>query len=344
MKIVYFPTIFQNLYETIFYFHSSYYLYSKNRLSLYFLVLISQPRSTYSQSNATKGYWITDGSVGFTVNEDVVSYVDKRGGDNVFNAMWQEGDGVSSGQHYWKIHFPTLVGGAGVGLTSRKHFRKGYACDTIKYLGNLSDGGGLLVFDFGPRPKQGDLIGILAVFEGDRLKVYIDVNNASLGLAFDVPASLFESIYPMVSFKESGSATCTKQMDIPNIKTRTPEKFTGIEGNWKLTRRNGGLKGSRTATTKIKKIDTDTYYWGVDVVNLHRYTLTKTNGNWKAIRDRSTKMGGDPASLAFEDSFMRSISHVTTFEIDVNGNLAIGSSTWTRYDATPEPYVGQPFP
>lgn len=87
--------------------------------------------------------WITDGSDRFTINGNVVTHVDYAYVDNVFNAMWQ--DGVSSGEHYWKIHFPILESGAGVGLSLKDHFKQGYTCETIKYMGNLSNDSGLLV-------------------------------------------------------------------------------------------------------------------------------------------------------------------------------------------------------
>ncbi|XP_037041830.1 uncharacterized protein LOC119078426 [Bradysia coprophila] len=294
--------------------------------------------------------WITDGSDGFAINGDVVTYVDNEGVDNVFNAMWQDGDGVSSGEHYWKIHFPTLESGAGVGLTSKDYFKQGYACQAINYLGNLSNCSGLLVGSFGPKPKQGDTIGILAVFEGDRLKVYVDVNDARLGLAFNVPASTFKSIFPVVSFHSSGSATCTKQTEIPKVTSRASATFTGIEGDWKLTNleeKNVVLDLPRTTTAKITMIEADKYSLHAKVVNLLRTTLTKTDGAWKACHITSTKKGGDPESMEEETAVKRLITEVQTVEVDSSGNLVVKtetmSSIWIRYDATPGPFIGEPF-
>lgn len=294
--------------------------------------------------------WITDGSSGFTVNGNVVTHIDDQGVDNVFNAMWQEGDGVSSGKHYWKIHFQTLEDGAGVGLTSKDHFKEGYACKAIKYLGNLSNSSGLLVGNFGPRPNVGDVIGILAVFEDDRLKVYIDVNEKSLGLAFNVPASTFKTIFPIVSFHKSGSATCAKQPETPNITGRASTTFTGIEGDWRLTnfQENGVILDLPCSpTSKIAKKETDKYSWHVKVVNGIRTSLSKEDGNWKTSGAFSTKMLGPPESMKVEHSVNRLISEVKIIEIDGSGNLSVKSdkvsTTWVRYDSAPGPYVGEPF-
>lgn len=295
--------------------------------------------------------WIIDGSAGFAVNGNVVTYVDNEGVDNVFNALWEDGDdGVSSGQHYWKIYFPTLENGAGVGLTSKDYFKKGYACKAINYLGNLSNCGALLVGNFGPRPKQGDTIGILAVFDSDRLKVYIDMNGESLGLAFDVPSSTFKSIYPIVSFHSSGSATCTKQMDIPNITDRAPSTFTGIEGNWKLTKfekDNAPFDHTRGASAKITKVDGDKYSLSARVVNRMWTELSKVDGNWKTSGVCTTLMGSDPASMKFENIVAALIENVKVIEVDGSETLSIRSetmsTTWTRFDSTPGPFVGEPF-
>lgn len=61
--------------------------------------------------------WISDGSSGITINGDIVIHdVNNRKGvwpDDLFNCMWQEGDGVSSGKHYWKVNFQKLEEGGG---------------------------------------------------------------------------------------------------------------------------------------------------------------------------------------------------------------------------------------
>lgn len=299
-------------------------------------------------------HWITDGSIGFSINQNVVTYKDETGVDNVYNCIWQENDGISSGRHYWKIHFPTLDDGAGVGLTSKDHFKEGYACKAIKYLGNLSDGGRLLVSKFGPSPSAGDTIGILASFEGDRLKVYIDCNGKSLGLAFDVPASCFKSVFPLVSFHKSGSATCQKINNIPKISDRALTTFTDIEGDWTLTKfhENGTVaptacnNSMQYATTKLSHTEINTYSWFVKVVNQMSTCLSRVGTNWKTSFIKSTQMLGPPENMQLERKIANLMEDVKIIEV-IDGDLSIKtdsiSTTWTRYDATPGAYVGNPF-
>lgn len=294
--------------------------------------------------------WISDGSGEFTINGNIVIHQSDKRGDNVFNCMWQEGDGVSSGKHYWKIHFQTLEDGAGVGITSKDHFKKGYACKGLKYLGNLSDGGSLLVANFGPAPKAGDIFGILVVFDYDRLKVYIDLNGTSLGLAFNIPASTFKSIFPFISFRRSGSATCTKQIEIPNTTNRTPGSFAGIEGDWRLTslQENGiSLNLKTSPTSKIKREEANKYSWFIKVVNNISTLLSVEEGNWKTSCTSSTKMLGSPDMMKFERTILKLLEGLNHINLEGNGHLSVKSdrisSTFTRHDVVPQPYVGNPF-
>lgn len=298
------------------------------------------------------GRWVTDDSPGFKVHGCYVIRDDQEVG-TVFNAMWEEGDGVSWGEHYWKIHFDRLSDvGAGVGLTSRKYFKKGNACKTIKYLGDLSNGRKHLVKKFGPSPKDKDTIGILAVFEDDRLKMYVHLNRRRLGLAFDVPASTFKSIYPVVAFRGTGSATCDKMPIIPNIRVRDIVTFTGIEGDWKLINlQENGIDSEITfsPTSAISKSGTDEFSWYIEVtVNGIESTLSKKDDNWKTVTSRSSLLFGPAETTKIENAMGDLMQRVKVLELEANGNLSIKSAKvstiWTRYDSSPGPFVGAPFP
>lgn len=294
--------------------------------------------------------WITDGSYGFTINENVITHVDNEGVNNVFNAMWRDGDGVSSGKHYWKIYFPTLDGDAAVGLTSREHFRVGFYCKAIEYMGNLSDGSSVLANGFGPSPKQGDTIGILAVFDGFRLKMYVDVNGKSYGLAFNVPALTFKSVYPMVAFHKSGSAICTKQTEIADITKREMAALNGIVGNWKLTKfLENDVEVDLIRPTKIiiKEIDPDKYSLCIGVVNRLYVELSKVDGKWKTSFACSTRKIGHPESMTYESKVTSLFRAIKIVETCGSGILSVKSDTmssiWVPYDSGPGPFVGEPF-
>lgn len=296
--------------------------------------------------------WITDGSPGFTINGNVVTHVDENVVDNVFNCMWQEYNGVSSGKHYWKINFRTLDGGGGgVGLTTKESFGKGYQCKGFCFNGNLSDDGKrLLVADFGQSPVQGDTIGILVSFEGDRLKVFLDINGKSLGLAFNVSVSetKFTSVFPMVRFNHSGSATCIREQEIPDFTKCVPVTYTGIEGNWKLKRIQEGTNSfvlqnffvylRHSPTSEIRKIGENEYSWYTEVLNSFRTTLSIVNGIWKTDSVFHTLVGGRAEVMQFESKISDLISNVRTVEVDSDGTLHINSGTitsaWKRCNVT----------
>lgn len=298
--------------------------------------------------------WIPDGSSGFTVDGNTVTHVDESGGGNIFNCLWEEGDGVTSGSHYWKIHFDALEDGGGVGLTSKDRFKEGYACRALAYSGNLSNGIGLLVLNFGSAPCAGDTVGLFATFVDDRLKVYIDLNGKSLGLAFDVPASTFNSIYPMVFFNSSGSAKCHKESDPPSSTVRPTATFDGFEGDWKLKELQENedpvavaAELLATISTKLKKDGEHEYVWSTSVVNNIITRLWLDDDKWKTSHVSSTKMLGLPEHMDVESKVIDLIAALSSINVNDNGELSIKSdalsSVWTRYDATPGPFIGEPF-
>lgn len=313
------------------------------------------------------GCWVSDGSSGFIIDGNSVSQRQQPHvcdlqciGTHIFNCMWQEGDGVSSGKHYWKIKFETLAGSAGVGLTSKDHFNWGYACRSIKYNGSLENGFEHLQNIDGPSISSGDVVGILAVFEDDRLKMFIDINGKSLGLTFDVPASTFDSVFPFLSFDKSGSATCIKQIEIPKNTDRVRTTFTGIEGDWKLIdfkkdvddiATRPPLKFVQRITCKIRQEGLQKYTWITSVGNSLEATLfLAVDGNWKTYNFCQTLKGLLNVEWRnFEDSVGNLMRNgVKTVGIKSNGNLCIMSesiiSQWTRYDAPlPVSFIGDPF-
>lgn len=291
--------------------------------------------------------WYTDNSDEFTVNGNVVTCMSGR--VSAFNAMWRDGDGVSSGRHYWRINLQALEGGAGVGITSKEHFRKGDFCHSIMYSGDLINGGingsRCLVAQYGPKPEENDFIGILAVFEGVNLKVYFDINGKSLGLAFDVPASTFIAISPMVSFFFSGSAVCVKETTIPDITVRAPDVFTGFEGEWKLTSFDDtDVTVGYAPRAKFVFVEAGKYEWYVDRL---RTTLNFVNGMWKSDAVISPGKTRNPERREEEKAVRTLMAEVRMIEVRNNGQLSVRSETnssiWNRIVTVPEPFVGQPF-
>lgn len=299
--------------------------------------------------------WVPDGSSGFNVDGNTVTLVDESGGGNVFNCLWDDGNGVASGAHYWKIHFDSLDDEGGVGLTSKDRFKEGFACRSLAYSRNLTNGGGLLVSDFGAAPSAGDTVGIYASFVDDRLKVYIDINGTSVGLAFDVPASTFDSVYPIVFFNNSGSATCHKESEPPSNIERAAASFNGIEGDWKLkelVQENGEPVAvpeelQSNLTTKLRKDGDAEYVWNTVVVNSLRTRLWLENDTWQTSDVQSTRRLGDPDEMTVESNIIGLISGLSAINVNDDEELSIKcdtvSSVWTRFDNSAKPFVGEPF-
>lgn len=308
-----------------------------------------------TKKNVKMVKWIPDGSTGFTVEGNSVTHTDESGGGNVFNSLWDDGDGVTSGSHYWKIHFDSLESGGGVGLTSKDRFKEGFACRSLFYSGNLSTGSALLVPNFGDSPKAGDSVGIYALFADDRLKVYIDLNGDSLGLAFDVPASTFDAVYPMVSFNTSGSASCQKESEPPNNTTRSATTVSGMEGEWKLKellQENDepvSISSDLLSTlrTKLRKDGDNEYLWSTAVVNNLITRLWSEDGTWKTAHVRSTRMSAAPEYMDVERRITSLIEGLSSIGVNDDGDLSVKSealsSVWTRNDSAPSPFVGEPF-
>jgi hypothetical protein len=103
--------------------------------------------------------WVSDGSSEISIEGNRVSCkVDPSAGSQVYNALWKNGDGdtgIQNGKAYWKVTCEKLEDSLFVGVTDQEKFGKGWGCKGLLYGGNLSDGGSLLVSNFGPWPKTG---------------------------------------------------------------------------------------------------------------------------------------------------------------------------------------------
>lgn len=266
-----------------------------------------------------------------------------------YHAMWKDGEGVSSGQHYWKFRLLTLHGGAAVGLTSLDRFKKDFQCRGLLYSEDLRNGAekdrGLLVRKFGPKLEANDLIGILAVIDSVSMRMYIDVNGVSLGLAFNVPSSTFKSIFPMITFYLTGSATCTKHTEIPNLIFRAPVTWTDFEGSWGLINYNGmPLLFENQPRSRFDWISSRRYVWHIEELRTH---LLKVNGIWKADKEYLARRYSDPRNREDLKVYCDLMAQMRTIVIDADGNLRIStekmSTIWARMEPIPGPFVGLPF-
>ncbi|OXA61698.1 Heterogeneous nuclear ribonucleoprotein U [Folsomia candida] len=286
--------------------------------------------------------WVSDGSDEIVVEGSrVVCNVGPSSGSNVYNALWKEGGaedkGILQGKAYWKIALQDLKeGNLFAGVSDLAKFKKGWSCKGLLYGGNLSNGGCLLVGNFGPWLKNNDVLGVFVDADESKIRVYFDVNGTSMGLAFDVPRQTLGNIYPMLHF--SGS-------DFPSI-TRQEDKFEGLLGHWRYSSGSFEVTGGDEPTFEIRGSPT-VYKGSLRVVNTIGVSITR-NGPGEPFKGQpgaSTMMGGPPELMRLESEMTK---HVTgTFVLGESGQLVISdedkTSNWTRFSPTKSPVTENPF-
>jgi len=325
-------------------------------------VLYSTTLETKSIAGKMAGQWISDGSASIIiggsgdVSEIECELGSESSGGNVYNGLWKESDqGATAGTHYWKIHITKLdPDGIFVGLTDLEKFKTGWELKGLLYggPGNLSNGGTLLVGSYGPKIQSGNTVGILAVFEEEKLKVYFDLDGTPLGQAFDLPATVLNGVFPTVHFSGGGKATIVKSGEIPANLSRAEPVYEGIEGYWRCTELSGENPDSRAITVRIFKDETDenSYKVGLRVINNISFTLRRdpVSGAWiPAEAIRSTRMGGPPEIMKLESEMSHLVGNPTTLTVD-EGFLVVSNadgvtSKWERYSTAKSPVTVNPF-
>jgi len=146
--------------------------------------------------------WIveqSDNTSAVNVNGDTITCTSDGYYGSPINVMYND-PAEKNGQYFWQVEFQELDsqsgGSASVGLTTEQGFRVGWRLKAMQYLGNLSDGGALLVQAFGAPIKTNDKVGLLLQLTDEDSKVYIFHNDRPLGLAFNVQSPYPKPLYP----------------------------------------------------------------------------------------------------------------------------------------------------
>lgn len=132
-----------------------------------------------------------------TVHGDTITSTSDGYYGSPINVMFKD-PASDNGQYFWQLEFQELQenGGASVGLTTERGFKNGWGLRAMKYLGNLSDGSGLLVSAFGDQISQNDKVGLLLQLTNADLKFYLFHNERPLGLAFHIQSPYPKPLYP----------------------------------------------------------------------------------------------------------------------------------------------------
>eukprot|EP01121_Diplochlamys_sp_Union-15-3_P010683 TRINITY_DN301_c0_g1_i2.p1 TRINITY_DN301_c0_g1~~TRINITY_DN301_c0_g1_i2.p1 ORF type:complete len:299 (+),score=54.55 TRINITY_DN301_c0_g1_i2:46-942(+) len=238
------------------------------------------------------------------------------------NALYlPSGGGVSSGKHFFEAQFNVESENIAVGVTSEKHFGSGYDLTGLMYHSNLSDNNSLLVGGFGPSIGPKDKVGLVIDLTGTNLKVYVILNDRSLGLAFDIPPPFPKPLFPVITLKGPGEVTMTESSAIPPLDYQ-PTVYSGIEGKWTTS----GVPGvvNCAFTLEISKTDQpDEYNASFGVGNHVSGTLTKTDKGWSLSPGISTMMGV-MGEMAKAESFVHSLtSKLKDVQIEGNDTLKL---------------------
>ncbi|KNC87330.1 hypothetical protein SARC_00571 [Sphaeroforma arctica JP610] len=253
--------------------------------------------------------WKQDEEGHFSVNGHTIKRTCDKSGDSKCNALW-EGDGYGGsvgsealGSKYWEVMVDTLHAHSTVwfGLTSMAHFKPGYGMKGMYFGGNLADGGGLLRSQWGPRPRQGDKIGMHAVATPSELKVRYYLNDECLGDAFVIPKSFPGVMYATVSLSKPGDEVTITQSESGTVPESAHEKIARVpewpEGMW---RSESDFGNGKHPTLNIKERVVEETVPGADKTysvsckcanSLNTYVNRFTgNGKWSSGPCMSTMM------------------------------------------------------
>jgi len=289
----------------------------------------------------------SDNTSAVAVNGNTVACAKEGYYGSPINVLYKDAAN-QNGQYYWIVEVPQLdtdSGSVSVGLTTDQGFKAGWALKGMSYLGNLSDGGALLVSSFGERIKSGDKVGLLLQLTDGDLKFYIFLNNQPLGLAFNVQAPYPKPLYPcktinqidedyfffffflVVSFSGNGQVNITRSQQIPTALTRNAAQFTGIEGNWKITN-NSANPETVGVQLEIKQREPNTY-------GLHAKVLNNLNGaiqydpstqQYRSTAMMTTLMGGPPEVMQKERVVSQLLSGLTDLKTQGDQQLILQTS------------------
>ncbi|CAF3493612.1 unnamed protein product [Rotaria sp. Silwood1] len=259
------------------------------------------------------------------VNGDTITCTQDEYYGSPINVMYKD-PANQNGQYFWQVEFQQVQenGGMSVGLTTDDGFKSGWGLKAMKYLGNLSDGGALLVSAFGDQIKQNDKVGILLQLTNADLKMYIFHNERPLGLAFHIPSPYPKPLYPVVSFNSNGKAKISRAQQIPTSLERSSLQFTGADGNWKIIDYppHPECVGCKF---EIKSENPNMYRLHAHVVNSMNCCLEydPENNQWKSSPLMTTLMMGPPEAMEKEQLVSNLISNIKGLEVQDQQHLVI---------------------
>ena len=280
------------------------------------------------------------------VSGDTITCRSTNGYGSPINVLFKD-PADHNGQYFWQVDVTELgePGGTSVGLTTDKGFKDGWGLKAMKYLGNLSDGGCLLVQAFGDQIKQGDKVGILLQLTDSEMKMYLFHNEQPLGLAFHFQSPYPKPLYPgkncscstfvlirdsfwitVVSFNSNGKVKLSRSQQIPTALNRSAPQYQGVEGDWKIvTYAQHPECAGVEMEIKQQEGSQDTYHLYARVINnLNcRVQHDSSSNEWTASHVMSTMMGGSSADMQKEAAVSKVISGIQRLDAQGQNQLLL---------------------
>lgn len=271
--------------------------------------------------------WVSDGSA-FESEGGRLTCTTEGQGDCKFNFMWKEGEGVSQGEHYWEVTLEN-ADHAWVGVTTADRLKRGYAGRALNFggPGNLSEGVSLLAGGWGPEPKAGDTVGVLAEC-GQSLKVSFFLNSTPLGTAFDVPSPYPSPLFPSVSLNAANQTVNIRKQPPPTERAVPAPTPAGIEGDWQME--NPYEPGLVPALHVAREGEGESYRLSVRCANTLWTIATRSpSGQWSVGMCASTMMFS-PQWSSTEQHVSGLLSTLTSVELQADGRLRLASPEDSR--------------
>jgi len=270
-----------------------------------------------------KRRWSEDGSGVFTLNGNTCECRPTEVVDNKYNCLFN--DPAEFGKTQYDF---TILRGEGMfcGATTREKFNRGYYIRGMMYGGNVSDGSGLLISNFGPVPKAGDVVGVIVDFQPSTLIVSFSHNGTQLGEAFRVPAPYPKPLFPVVGFSTGGGAVRVEKKGggQGEVSISQPIYLPGggsgggnggeqfPAGRWKLLAVNRTNVG-HPVTLQINVNGPDNFRISGQAINSFSTNVTRQGASWQSTPMPSTMMAGPEDFMNLEGQVTGTLSSIRDF-------------------------------
>jgi hypothetical protein len=192
-----------------------------------------QPSKMSNALHGNIGHWISDGSDGNLVQENVEMKASSVSQGTPFNVLYQVDVGVWS-SIYFVVEIKKLNGSLSVGVVKRNEFLPGWKTTGMFYNGNVTNGSSALTVRFGESLSSGGTVGVYVRRNESELRVTIYRNNQCLGTAFQL-SNIDEFFFPCVQVSGSVTFLYSAPIELPKSTDREyPKALDRYLGEWKM--------------------------------------------------------------------------------------------------------------